>query len=70
MLVMMPQEKRKEGELKMKTKEKRKKICGLKPKDNTKKGLCSPSSVTSSLRETYSCVSVTFGVRNGKKGQS
>ena len=52
MLVMMPQGKRKEGELKMKTKEKKKKICGLEPKDNTKKGLCSPSSVTLVLEKT------------------
>lgn len=54
----------------MKTKEKRrKKKCGPEPKDKTEKGLCNPPSVTSSVRETYSCVSVPFGIRNGKKRQ-
>lgn len=42
---MMPQGKHKEGELKMKTKEKRrKKKCGPEPKDKTEKGLCNPPS--------------------------
>lgn len=56
----------------MKTKEKRKKKkkCGPEPKNKTEKGLCNPTFVTSSFRETYSCVSVLFGITNGKKRQS
>ena len=68
---MMPQGKHTEGEL-VKTKEKRKKKkkCGPEPKNKTEKGLCNPTFVTSSFRETYSCVSVLFGITNGKKRQS
>lgn len=54
---MMPHGKHTEGEL-VKTKEKRKKKkkCGPEPKNKSEKGLCNPTSATSSLRETYSCV--------------
>lgn len=53
-----------------KGKEKKKKKTWSRAKNKTEKGLCNPTSVTSSLRETYSCVSVLFGITNGKKRQS
>ena len=49
---------------------KKKKNTWSRAKNKTEKGLCNPTSVTSSLRETYSCVSVLFGITNGKKRQS
>lgn len=45
-------------------------MCGLEPKDKTEKGSFSPTSVTSSLRETQNCISVLFDIRNGKRQQS
>ena len=45
-------------------------MCGLEPKDKTEKGSFSPISVTSNLRETYNCISMLSGIRNGKRQQS